>query len=294
MVTSRRYAFTLVELLVVIGIIALLIAILLPSLNKAREQAKTVQCASNMRQIGLAIQMYGSENKGKMVAGPEFSVPDFGGPNCAGASPAGSGAHWNGFDLLWYKKYLSHSARNAGSPVNNHPTDKTYPDGSYDLFSPAAERGVLACPTQDPTTFSTNFWEYNNHYGFNLEAVPCRDVNGNPDFRRGASGTPYFRVMMPISLSYIKPDKIMIGETFGFEVIIFTPIWDDGSPAFIKRRHGDANRINTKRAGSNYMFGDGHVEYSTEYHNAYNNHPDPILRDNFNRWWDHGEKASFF
>lgn len=59
----KRRAFTLIELLVVIAILALLIAILLPSFNKARTSSKRTVCASNLRQVGVAMQAYLMDNR---------------------------------------------------------------------------------------------------------------------------------------------------------------------------------------------------------------------------------------
>lgn len=66
-------AFTLIELLVVISIIALLIAILLPALSAARESARRTQCASNLRQLGIASAVYSNAAKGWIV--PSYYIP---------------------------------------------------------------------------------------------------------------------------------------------------------------------------------------------------------------------------
>jgi competence protein ComGC len=72
---STAGAFTLVELLVVIGIVALLIAILLPVLSRARAQANRVACLSNIKQLGTAVLMYCNDNKGYF---PTCAMPEDG------------------------------------------------------------------------------------------------------------------------------------------------------------------------------------------------------------------------
>lgn len=99
MPNRKHPAFTLVELLVVIGIIAVLVAILLPMLKKAQEAAYRVACASNMRQLMMGWDYYCSDNKGWLVnAVPQrhdAQVPWFLGPEWNGHDPLHKGPYGN-------------------------------------------------------------------------------------------------------------------------------------------------------------------------------------------------------
>jgi prepilin-type N-terminal cleavage/methylation domain-containing protein/prepilin-type processing-associated H-X9-DG protein len=118
----RRRAFTLIELMVVIGIIAILMSLLFPAIAKSREQAKTVQCAAQLRQIGQAIFNYGANNRGSTpLWSTQHVYPD-------GSSP------YDDPGLGWTERLIPYFAR-PDSPVYNCPGFPTERQINYFLES---------------------------------------------------------------------------------------------------------------------------------------------------------------
>lgn len=132
----RRAAFTLIEVLVVVAIIALLVAIMMPSLRQAREQAKVTMCVANLNTIGKAASAYIINEKDKFpftYGTPDrFSQPPWFSSYFGGNGSATYGAEWTA-DRKPLNKYIYKSKLSSVNPP-------AYTDGPLQVFK---------CPSDD-------------------------------------------------------------------------------------------------------------------------------------------------
>ena len=244
MKTSRRKAFTLVELLVVIGIIALLISILLPTLRRAKESAMRALCMSNHRQLMIAVIMYTSDWKGTL-------------PFCNwGGGDANGVPGWPGW-LYWEKYRKTPGGGNSAARYVESDVETGV------LWKYLRNRKVYRCPFQnvEDVIFKTS-----------SNIMTSYNMNGATYAYGAGTGTGAVGVRPPAwkigQMTAFIRDSVCFWETT--EAIEFA--WNDGSnfpmdSEGLSKRHG--------AGGSVISCFDGHAEFITlkEFTRLYNVKP---------------------
>jgi prepilin-type N-terminal cleavage/methylation domain-containing protein/prepilin-type processing-associated H-X9-DG protein len=267
-VSSGRVGFTLVELLVVIGIIAVLISILLPSLNAAREQGRTVKCLSNMRQLNLGTIMYVQANKDGIYPSEIETVN--GGTYAAGR-------FWMNF--LSDGKYIkATNGDNTAFTCASASTERNWTDSNPWIYNDAAD--IQRNGRQDRGSMKVDTAE-TSATGGNLSNITSYAVNGtwfgagttaeiawwsNDETYNGFFAVPRWKVDATGKI-FTPKDSAKVGRIKRptEAVLMFDGDWMFGQlpSASIRLRHGARKGTLAERErnmGCNFVFLDGHAE----------------------------------
>jgi prepilin-type processing-associated H-X9-DG protein len=243
-----------VELLVVIGIIALLISILLPSLNKARETANRVKCAANLKAIGNSLLFYSNDWKGA------YPRTIYNIALASGTTP---------LVPTWGTGPVSTNAFGTGTPGTGRPYDNDVSAAIYLLLATQDITGdSFVCPSS-----SAEKWDFggaansvanwsnwngqesiNKHLSYSYQN-PYGDAGANTSgFKLNASVGADYAVYADINPGSIISYFNLGGRQISFNVVEPT----QGSPSASQKR---ANSPNHDKEGQNILFGDGHVDW---------------------------------
>ena len=224
---SQR-GFTLVELLVVIGIIALLISILLPALNAAKERANRVKCASNLRQVGQGLMLYANDNKG---AYPRTRYDPAQDPSSFGFEDADDPFAVNMVNDVTAALWML--VRNA----DLNPEVFTCPSSNQEK-DPMMENNISV-----PATSRSNFSDANNlSYSYAHPYPKAAAIALGYKLHSGVVAD------LAIAADRNEPDKDWKKNQN----------WNDD-----QTKQKLSNSANHEREGQNVMFNDGHVEWFT-------------------------------